>query len=174
MGTLLLIAVLGLAAYALYTQNLSCGCCAAVSAFPANWLTAPPAPTYVPYINQVESEYGLPTNLLCAVAYQESAFNPDAVNSASGATGMFQLMPADYPNAGQSWQADAVTAAQALVSYQSQFGSWAGALAAYNWGPGNLSQYLSGCCSCLQLPAQTSNYVANVAGAVGISATLPS
>lgn len=48
---------------------------------------------YVDFIRQVEMKYGLPKYLLVRIAYQESRFKPHARNKASGALGMFQLMP---------------------------------------------------------------------------------
>jgi membrane-bound lytic murein transglycosylase D len=133
--------------------------------FPSDWLAA--GGCYVPTLNSIESQYGLPQNLLCAVAYQESSFNPSAVNASSGATGMFQLMPCYYPNAGANWQADAATAASALAGYYNQFGNWQDALAAYNWGPGNLQSAGSPSLSCL--PSETQNYVQSIVAAVPVT-----
>lgn len=133
------------------------------SSWPANWLSV--GQCYVPTLNQIEQQYGLPANLLCGVAYQESTFNPAAVNESSGATGMFQLLPQYYPNAGQSWQADAASAAQALSGYYNQFGNWQDALAAYDWGPGNLSKSGPTTTTCC-LPTETQNYVRAIAAAV--------
>lgn len=163
MNAALLIVLLGLAGYYLYTNG-------GFMSFSECWLTQGAAPCYVPYLNQVEVQYGLPTDLLCAVAYQESSFNPSAVNSSSGATGMFQLMPCYYPNAGQSWQDDAATAAGALAGYYQQFNDWTLALAAYNWGPGNVTNYLANPSE--GLPTETSNYVAAISSAVPVSGQL--
>lgn len=174
-GTIVLLGVLAFAALAL-TGNLggsaaAAGCAAPAGGamygcgFPANWLSTGSA--YVPTLNSVESQYGLPTNLLCAVAYAESGFNPSAVNACSGATGMFQLLPEYYPEAGESWQADADSAAAALAAYHSQFNDWSVALAAYNWGPGNVATYES-CGGCA--PGQTTAYVAAITQAVPAAA----
>ena len=134
---------------------------------PSAWLSLGNAPQYVPTLNAIESQYGLPQNLLCAVALQESSFNPSAVNASSGATGMFQLLPQYYPGAGADWQTDAATAAQALLGYYNQFGNWQDALAAYNWGPGNLTS--SGASSLSQLPSETQGYVTNIVSNVPVS-----
>lgn len=138
---------------------------------PGAWLTLGQAPNYVPYLNQIEQQYGLPQNLLAAVAFQESSFNPTATNP-SGATGMFQLMPQYFPGAGNSWQADAATAAKYLVQLYNQFGDWQSALAAYNWGPGNLSKLYASGGGYSGLPAETQNYVASITGNTGIGGAL--
>lgn len=170
-----LLAVLGLAALA-YWQRSAVGSAAdAVIAyvsgkFPSDWLSD--GSDYLPTINQIEQQYGLPQNFLAAVAFQESSFDPSAVNSSSGATGMFQLLPRYYPNAGASWQADAATAASALAGYYRQFGDWQVALAAYNWGPGNVSGWINAGEPAGQLPAETSNYVGRIAGALSLQGGL--
>ncbi|MGH9483751.1 MAG: lytic transglycosylase domain-containing protein [Terriglobales bacterium] len=138
--------------------------------FPADWLTR--GADYVPYINQIEQQYGLPQNYLAAVAYQESNFQPGAVNAGSNATGMFQLLPQYYPNAGASWQADAATSAQALAGYYRQFGDWQVALAAYNWGPGNVSKWINAGEPAGQLPTETSNYIGRIASALTLQGGL--
>lgn len=133
-----------------------------LSSWPENWLAT--GGCYVPTLNAIEQQYGLPQNLLCAIAYQESRFNPAAVNASSGALGMFQLMPQWYPSAGANWQADAQTAATALSGYYNTFGNWQDAIAAYDWGPTNLTS--SGASQLSQLPIETQNYVTAIASAV--------
>src|ERR1700677_1731121 len=135
------------------------------SSWPSTWLES--GACYVPTMNDLEAQYGLPANFLCAIAYQESRFNPGAVNASSGATGMFQLMPAYYPNAGQSWQTDAATAAGALAGYYNEFGNWQDAVAAYDWGPGNLTK--TNPTQLSQLPTETQNYVNAIVSAVPVS-----
>lgn len=139
---------------------------------PGAWLTLGQAPNYVPYINQIEQQYGLPQNLLAAVAFQESSFNPAAVNSSSGAVGMFQMLPQYFPGAGNDWQTDAGTAAKYLSQLYSQFGDWQSALAAYNWGPGNLSKMYAAGGGYANLPSETQNYVTNITGNTGIGGPL--
>lgn len=41
-------------------------------------------------------ETGIPAALLAAVAWTESAFNQNAVNASSGATGLMQIMPFNF------------------------------------------------------------------------------
>lgn len=139
------------------------------SVIPGAWMSLGDAPTYIPYINGVESQYGIPTNLLARIAYQESHFDPSALNATSGAVGMFQLMPQYYPNAGQNWQADAATAAGALASYYKTYQDWQLAVASYNDGPGNINAYLSGSRA---LPSETQNYISAVFTDIPISGSL--
>jgi peptidoglycan DL-endopeptidase CwlO len=176
MNPLLLLAILGVAAYVIWQQE-SCSCAptggsATSDPFSQDWCSNSAATPYVSALQTIGQQYGLPANLLPAVAYEESGFNPNAQNLLSGATGMFQLLPKYYPNAGQDWQQDAATAAQALQGYYSQFGDWTLALAAYNWGPGNVSNWQSNGAPSCALPNETSTYVANISGAVGLTGSL--
>jgi soluble lytic murein transglycosylase-like protein len=126
---------------------------------------------YLPYIAQIETEYGVPTDLLARIAYQESTFNPNAVNPKSGAVGMFQLEPADFPGAASmSWQEQAETAAKFLVVLHRQFNDWQMAVAAYDWGPGNMSKYEDG--QIATLPDETRNYITEVFTDVPIEGAL--
>jgi cell wall-associated NlpC family hydrolase len=110
--------------------------------------------------------YGVPENLLKAVASTESSFQPGAISGA-GAEGLMQLMPAVASslgvnpfNPGQSISA----AAQLLSSYHDRFGSWSLALAAYNAGPGAVQEY-----SGIPPYAQTTAYVSSVLTAAGMA-----
>jgi cell wall-associated NlpC family hydrolase len=87
--------------------------------------------------------YGVPPQLLSAVASTESSYQPGAVSGA-GAEGLMQLMPSTASSLGVNPfdPAQAVKgAAQLLSSYYSQYGSWPLALAAYNAGPAAVQQY---------------------------------
>lgn len=136
---------------------------------PGAWLTLGNAPLYVNYINQIEAQYGIPANLLARIAFQESNFNPAAVNASSGALGMFQMLPRYFPGVGANWQDDAATAANYLRQLYQQFGDWQLAVAAYNDGPGNIQKFLAGT---HPLPAETQNYVAKVFADVPIAGAL--
>jgi soluble lytic murein transglycosylase-like protein len=150
--------------------------CSAISTvagmFPKNWLSLGAA--YVPSIESIGAQYGLPQYFLSAVAFQESSFNPSATNP-SGASGMFQLMPQYYPGVDPfNWQQAAGAAAQSLAGYFNQFGDWQLALAAYNWGPGNLANYMNTAqsVSITGLPSETQNYVTRIASATGVGGEL--
>lgn len=112
---------------------------------------------YVDEINRIGNSYALPPLLLARVAYQESRFNPDAVGPETKygrAQGMFQIMAYWHPSAVPSdWRKSADYAARYLRDLFKEFGDWAMALAAYNWGRGNLKKN-----GMAKLPLETRNY----------------
>lgn len=106
------------------------------------WAIPPKGMLYYPLFSQAEYQYGLPPRLLARVAKQESNFEPGAHNVGSGARGMMQIIPKWHPGVNVTDldpQDDIFYAAKYLRENYDTFGSWAKALAAYNWGPGNLS-----------------------------------
>ena len=98
---------------------------------------------------------------------QESGFNPNAVSSA-GAIGIAQIMP----STASGWNVDphdpvaSLSAAASHMSwYQSHYGSFNKALAAYNGGSTRLDQAIANCTNWLScMPAETQRYVAAVMG----------
>ncbi|HRH29560.1 MAG TPA: transglycosylase SLT domain-containing protein, partial [Aquabacterium sp.] len=113
---------------------------------------------------------------LALLPFIESAFNPQAMSSAR-ASGMWQFMPAtgkDYElkqNPFRDDRRDLLASTRAALDYLQRlhrmFGDWHLALAAYNWGEGNVQRaikrnisaglptdYLS-----LRMPDETRNYV---------------
>lgn len=115
--------------------------------------------------------HGLPPDLLMRVAYQESRWRDDIISGATksqvGAVGMFQFMPATAASLGVdplNVASAADGAARYLAQLKRQFGTWALALTAYNFGPGNTKKYLAGTRT---LPTETKNYVAQITGDVG-------
>lgn len=125
-------------------------------------------------VSQAAVNYGVDPALALAVANQESGFDQDAVSPA-GAIGVMQLMPGTAAGIGVD-PYDAGQNIQGGVSYLAQqlnaFGNPAQALAAYNWGPGNvqkaIAQYGSNWLSAA--PAETQSYVNSVLSAAGGSA----
>ena len=120
-------------------------------------------------INSAAAKYGIPPNLLLAVATQESGLNQSAVSPA-GAIGVMQLMPATAAQFGanpndldQNIDAGAHYLSNLLTQYN---GDTALALAAYNAGPGNVARYGG-------IPPfpETENYVSSVMAAAGISSS---
>lgn len=107
-------------------------------------LWVPPA-EYAGMIAAAEAQYGLPTNMLARLLYQESHYRDDIirgdVTSSAGALGIAQFMPGTADDLGID-PLDPVQAIPAAARYLRQqfntFGDWAMALAAYNWGPGNV------------------------------------
>lgn len=72
---------------------------------------------------------------------QESGFDPNAYNP-SGATGIAQIIPRWHPDVDPTDPvASLAYAANLVAAYLEQFGDYARAFAAYNWGPGNVGGY---------------------------------
>jgi membrane-bound lytic murein transglycosylase B len=113
---------------------------------------------------------GVDPALALEVASAESSFNPAAVSSA-GAIGVMQLMPGTANQLGVN-PYDAQQNIQGGVSYLrqllSQFGDPVAAVAAYNCGPGCVSNLQSqyGSNWLAHAPAETQNYVSKVLGNV--------
>lgn len=109
---------------------------------------------------QLEQKNGLPSGLLDAVWSAESS-RGENMQSPKGAQGHFQFMPAtaqqyglDDPN---NLQKSAKAAARMLSDMMQQTGSVPGALAAYNWGIGNVQRK-----GMEAAPAETRNYIQKV------------
>lgn len=119
-------------------------------------------------ITAAAAQYGVPASLALAVAQQESGFNQNAVSSA-GAIGIFQLMPATAAQLGVN-PYDVTQNIQGGVRYLgmllSEFGDPTAAVAAYDWGPGNVSKAISslGPNWLASAPTETQNYVDSILG----------
>lgn len=103
---------------------------------------SPPPANIAPILQTASASSGVPVNILDALAFQESSYNPNAVSSA-GAQGLLQLMPATGKSLGVTNpldpQQNANAGAQYLQSLYQQYGNWNDALVAYNEGPGNFA-----------------------------------
>ncbi len=101
---------------------------------------------YLYYIVQALDERKMPMEL-ALLPFIESAFNPEA-NSRAKAAGMWQFMPATgrhfdlKQNVFRDERRDVMESTEAALNYLQQlygmFGDWHLALAAYNWGEGNV------------------------------------
>jgi soluble lytic murein transglycosylase-like protein len=126
---------------------------------------------YQSLFDDASNQYGLPAGLLAAQGWQESRFRPEVIDgtviSSAGAVGIMQLIPRFYPGVDPTDPTQAIpAAAQSLAKYQRQFGAWDLALAAYNWGPGNLSKHLN--MPRDTWPQETQDYVNNITNGAGV------
>lgn len=120
---------------------------------------------------------GMPAGLLEAVAYRESRFRPEIINgqlrSGAGAVGIMQVIPKFHPELGEAGALDPKRAIPYAANYlrtlRDRFGTWPLALAAYNWGPGNLNgkDLVDGVIGD-DWPTETRNYVAEITRNAGI------
>jgi membrane-bound lytic murein transglycosylase D len=130
---------------------------------------------YLFYIlNEVERR-GMPTEI-ALLPMVESSFVPTAT-SPVGAAGLWQFMPTTGRQYGleQTWwydgRRDVTAATNAALDYlqnlYTQFGDWSLALAAYNWGEGNLARSIARTQASglpvtyenVRMPAETRSYV---------------
>ncbi len=125
--------------------------------------------SYDEAFQQAESQYGLPSGLLSTIGFHESRFNPNAVSPA-GAEGLMQLMPPTAREYGVNARdpyasIDAAGKKMAgLVKYYN--GDMAKAVAAYNYGEGNLNRAIrkAGDNWISAVPRETQYYVSKVLG----------
>lgn len=112
------------------------------------------------HFRAAEERYDLPAGLLSRVAYQESRYDVNAV-SPKGAVGLMQFLPSTAAQLGFDPRDPAASidgAGRYLQQLHQQTGSWTGALAAYNWGIGNLRRQ-----GFANAPAETVSYVRAIA-----------
>ncbi len=96
-------------------------------------------PDYRAYAREAAQRAGGDPDIFCRQIQQESGFNPDAFNKASGATGICQIIARFHPDVDpRDPIASLDYAARWMASLRGQYGSYARALTAYNWGPGNV------------------------------------
>ena len=136
-----------------------------MSSFLLKWKLPDSAKPYKDAISNAENKYGLPPLLLARLLYQESRYRPDIISgqvkSSAGAVGIAQIVPRWHPDVNPLDPFASINyAAKYLKSLYNQFGSWAKALAAYNFGPSNVARYLKGEIS--SLPLETQNYVKEI------------
>lgn len=113
-----------------------------------------------PIITKASRRYGVDVGLIRAVIKAESNFNPQAVSHA-GAQGLMQLMPATARSLGVNDSFDPEQNVMAGTRFLSDMlqrynGDLDSALAAYNWGPGNVDKRPD------RLPRETRDYLSRV------------
>jgi soluble lytic murein transglycosylase-like protein len=142
-----------------------------------NWEQVLEVAKWMPVIRQVEVTLGIPKDLLCRMAFQESSFRPEVIDgteaSPPGALGILQLMPQYFeevrvakPFTDEDTKNQILRAGGYLVHLHAQFKDWAEALAAYNYGPGNEEAYLEH--RLIDLPKETRNYINAILGDVHV------
>jgi soluble lytic murein transglycosylase-like protein len=107
---------------------------------------------------------GVDPGIALAVAQVESGGNQAAVSSA-GAIGVFQLLAATAVGLGvnpNDLNGNISGGIAYLGQMMSQFGNWQDALAAYNWGPGNVQNVINAGGGFANYPASVQAYVNNV------------
>ncbi len=136
---------------------------------------------YSAMISKDLAAQGVPQDLIY-LAVAESGFQPQAVNPSSGAGGMWQFMPFSGPYGlerngffDERFDPEQSTLAYAryMKELHDQFGDWYLAMAAYNWGPGNVQRAVArtGYADYWELyklnalPAQTKAYVPSIIAA---------
>jgi soluble lytic murein transglycosylase-like protein len=113
-----------------------------------------------PIMAKASRNYGVDVGLIKAVIKAESDFNPQAVSHV-GARGLMQLMPATARALGVSDSFDPEQNVMAGTRFLSDMlkrynGNVDSALAAYNWGPGNVDKRPD------HLPRETRDYLVRV------------
>lgn len=123
---------------------------------------------YAGAIESAENAYSIPTGVLERLLFQESHYREDIINgivkSRVGAVGIAQFMPATARDFGIN-PLDPFQSIDAAGKYLGQlfnrFGNWSEALAAYNWGMGNVQRK-----GLQNAPAETVAYYSNILGDV--------
>lgn len=126
-------------------------------------------------------DQGVPQDLIY-LAVAESGFQPQALNARSGAGGMWQFMPTGaYGLARNGWfderfdpEKSSLAYAKYMKTLYNQFGDWYLAMAAYDWGPGNVQRAVmrTGYADFWELyrrnvlPGETKNYVPGIIAAI--------
>jgi soluble lytic murein transglycosylase-like protein len=138
----------------------------------SSWSPPAAAQPYLEAIAAAESRYGVPANLLARQLDIESAhFAPDVIDgsriSPTGDVGIAQFQPATAAELGVD-PTDPFASIDAAARYDrqlfDQFGAWDAALAAYNWGQGNVQRK-----GISAAPASTVAYYSNILAAAGLA-----
>ncbi len=134
-------------------------------------------------IQSVLRQEKVPQDLIY-LAVAESGFQPQAINPRSGAGGMWQFMTYTAPEYGlernsyfdDRFDPEKSTRAYArlIKNYYQLFGDWYLAMAAYDWGPGNIQRVVqrTGYADFWELyrrntmPAETRDYVPKILAAI--------
>ena len=115
------------------------------------------------YARETAARAGCDPDLFVRQIQQESGFNPEAFNAGSGATGIAQIIARFHPEVNpRDPIASLDYAARWMATLHRQYGTYRKALAAYNWGPGNVAGWNG---QRDELPAETCHYLDVILGA---------
>ena len=136
---------------------------------------------YKTMIQKALTDQGVPQDLIY-LAVAESGFQPQVLNSRSGAGGMWQFMPTGAYGLARNGYFDerfdpeksSIAYAKYMKTLYNQFGDWYLAMAAYDWGPGNVQRAVqrTGYADFWELyrrnalPKETRDYVPKILAAV--------
>jgi soluble lytic murein transglycosylase-like protein len=118
------------------------------------------------------TSYGFDPRLALEVGMKESSLNPNVPDSPAGAIGIFQLMPATAAELGVNPRDPAQNidgGVRYLVQLVAKYaGNVAEALAAFDWGPGNMDKAIAahGAGWMNYAPIETQDYVQTILGNV--------
>lgn len=121
-------------------------------------------------IATAETANGIPDGMLARLLWQESRYRPEIIDgrktSPVGALGIAQFMPATAAE----WGVDPLDAFSSIAGAGrylawlfKQTGAWDRALAAYNWGVGNVNRK-----GLERAPAETRNYFSQILADIGL------
>lgn len=126
------------------------------------------AAQYLPMAQEANRKHGLPPGLMESLLYQESRYRTDIISgelkSGAGAEGIAQIVPKWHPGIDTMNPATSIDyAASYVAKLLKKYGNIEDALAAYNWGPGNMDKYgKEG-----KRPEETRNYITGIMGRIG-------
>lgn len=150
----------------------------------SEWTFPPEAKKYEELYRSASAKYNVPLCILVECSRQESQFNPNAANNKRDprnpnyAQGIMQIVPVSHPTVKDPYDPQEAIpyGAKYLAEQHTSFGSWDKALAAYNWGPGNIRKFLKahdGLLVISDLPAETAHYVPTILGMAKYNADVP-
>lgn len=125
-------------------------------------------------IRDAAATFNVPPDMLARLLWQESRFRDDIVFcqtlSSAGAKGIAQFMPATASDVAKRIGyfdpcepfGSIHASSYYLSSLYKQTGNWLDAVAAYNWGIGNVLQYRAGVAK--TIPQETRDYTASIVG----------
>lgn len=137
------------------------------------WVTPKEGLKYQHLFEGANVKYGVPTQLMSRLAFEESSYDEKAHNKGSNACGLMQVVPRWHPTLSDPFDPEQAVpyAAKYLTELRKQFKTWDKTLAAYNWGPNNVKKAIAahGDDWLNHAPKETYNYVVDVCKDTGIT-----